>query len=277
MLKDHLMNEERILAISSGEVKKTATVEYDTGAPAKKGLYDPAIFKMTGFNTISEKGELVSAEHKYMDRFGHIVLAAPVVNRFAWYDLAETTGLTPGDLERVVYFSKYLMVDPGDSGTEKGQVFSEKEVLEMRQDKKRFRAMMGAEAVLRLLGKESPNAAMIMTVLPVAPVSIRPMFLVEGTGKYAVSDLNDLYRKVLNRNSRISALNKIDAPEIIMRNEKRMLQEAVDALFMNGRRGRPVTDADGRPYVSIADYLEKKNEDPHRADLILKSACIDLS
>ena len=232
---------------------------------------------------------------------GHIELAAPVAH--IWYfkgipsRIALMLDVSPRNLEKVVYFASYIVVDKGTSGLEKCQVLTEKEYHEAEEKygKGSFKAQMGAEALKKLLEeidldklsasikKDIEKASeqkrskyikrldtvesfrisgnrpewMIMGVVPVIPPELRPMVQLDG-GRFATSDLNDLYRRVINRNNRLKRLLELGAPEIIVRNEKRMLQESVDALIDNGRRGRPVTGAGNRPLKSLSDMLKGK-------------------
>ena len=204
--------------------------------------------------------------------------------------------ISPRRLEEVLYFAKYIVTDPGNTVLEKGQLLSEKEYADMREKyEDDFKAGMGAEAIKDLLVEldleklskelkdELENTAgqkrvrilkrlevveafrlsgnrpewMILDVVPVIPPDIRPMVQLDG-GRFATSDLNDLYRRVINRNNRLKRLLELNAPDIIVRNEKRMLQEAVDALIDNGRRGRPVTGPNNRPLKSLSDMLKGK-------------------
>ena len=234
------------------------------------------------------------------ERMGHIELVAPVSHIWYFKGIPSRMGLildlSPRDLEKVLYFAKYIVTDPGDTELTKMQILSEKEYLDMREKyEDDFKAGMGAEAIKELLCeidveqlskelreelmdasgqkktrilkrlevaeafKQSGNRPewMIMDVLPVIPPDIRPMVQLDG-GRFATSDLNDLYRRVINRNNRLKRLLELSAPEIIIRNEKRMLQEAVDALIDNGRRGRPVTGPNNRALKSLSDMLKGK-------------------
>ena len=231
---------------------------------------------------------------------GHIQLAAPVSHIWYFKGIPSRMGLildiSPRRLEEVLYFAKYIVIDPGSTILEKGQLLSEKEYADMREKyEDDFKAGMGAEAVKELLKdldleelsvelKQQLNDAtgqkkirilkrlecveafrlsgnkpewMILDVIPVIPPDIRPMVQLDG-GRFASSDLNDLYRRVINRNNRLQRLLELKAPDIIVRNEKRMLQEAVDALIDNGRRGRPVTGPNNRPLKSLSDMLKGK-------------------
>ena len=232
---------------------------------------------------------------------GHIELAAPVAH--IWYfkgipsRIALMLDISPRNLEKVIYFASYVVIDKGTTNLEKCQVLNEKEYHEAEEKYGRgsFKAKMGAEAIRELLEqvdieklseeikKELETASeqrkgklvkrldtveafrisgnrpewMVMNVVPVIPPELRPMVQLDG-GRFATSDLNDLYRRVINRNNRLKRLLELGAPEIIVRNEKRMLQESVDALIDNGRRGRPVTGAGNRPLKSLSDLLKGK-------------------
>ena len=224
------------------------------------------------------------------ERMGHIELAAPVAH--IWYfkgipsRIAVMLDISPRNLEKVIYFASYVVTDKGNTGLEKCQVLTEKEYHEAEEKygKGSFKAKMGAEALRELLEqvdldelsaellkelekrldtveafRQSGNRPewMIMNVVPVIPPDLRPMVQLDG-GRFATSDLNDLYRRVINRNNRLKRLLELGAPEIIVRNEKRMLQESVDALIDNGRRGKPVTGAGNRPLKSLSDMLKGK-------------------
>ena len=235
------------------------------------------------------------------ERMGHIELSAPISH--IWYfkgipsRMGLILGLTPRDLEKVLYFAAYIVLDAGESSLEKKTVLTEREYQDAvdKFGKNSFRVGMGAEAIKELLDaidldaegdelkealkdstgqkrakiikrlevveafRESGNKPewMIMTVVPVIPPDLRPMVQLDG-GRFATSDLNDLYRRIINRNNRLKRLLELGAPDIIVRNEKRMLQEAVDALNDNGRRGRPVTGPGNRALKSLSDMLKGK-------------------
>ena len=231
---------------------------------------------------------------------GSIELAAPVSHIWYFKGIPSRMGLildiSPKMLEQVLYFSQYIVTDPGSTPLMYKQLLSEKQYRDMREKyEDDFEAMMGAEAIKKLLmdidleklsveiRDEMENATgqkrikilkrldvvesfrqsgnrpewMILDVLPVIPPDLRPMVQLDG-GRFATSDLNDLYRRVINRNNRLKRLQELSAPDIIIRNEKRMLQEAVDALIENGRRGRPVTGPNNRPLKSLSDMLKGK-------------------
>ena len=315
-LKIGIASDEKIREWSKGEVKKPETINYRTLKPEKDGLFCEKIFGPTKdwechcgkYKRVRYKGivcdrcgvEVTKAKVR-RERMGHIELAAPVAH--IWYfkgipsRIALMLDVSPRNLEKVVYFASYIVVDKGTSGLEKCQVLTEKEYHEAEEKygKGSFKAQMGAEALKKLLEeidldklsasikKDIEKASeqkrskyikrldtvesfrisgnrpewMIMGVVPVIPPELRPMVQLDG-GRFATSDLNDLYRRVINRNNRLKRLLELGAPEIIVRNEKRMLQESVDALIDNGRRGRPVTGAGNRPLKSLSDMLKGK-------------------
>ena len=311
-----IASDEKVREWSKGEVKKPETINYRTLKPEKDGLFCERIFGPTKdwechcgkYKRVRYKGivcdrcgvEVTKAKVR-RERMGHIELAAPVAH--IWYfkgipsRIALMLDISPRNLERVIYFASYIVVDKGSSGLEKCQILSEKEYHEAEEKYGRgsFKAKMGAEALRTLLEeidldklsaqiKEELEKAseqkkvklvkrldtvesfrisgnrpewMIMQVVPVIPPELRPMVQLDG-GRFATSDLNDLYRRVINRNNRLKRLLELGAPEIIVRNEKRMLQESVDALIDNGRRGRPVTGAGNRALKSLSDMLKGK-------------------
>jgi DNA-directed RNA polymerase subunit beta' len=311
-----LASPEKIREWSHGEVKKPETINYRTLKPERDGLFCERIFGPTRdwechcgkYKRIRFKGivcdkcgvEVTRAKVR-RERMGHIELAAPVSH--IWYfkgspsRLALMINISPSDLEKVLYFAAYIVIDPGRTDLIKTQTLSEKEYREHveKYGEDAFRAGMGAEAIKELLSEidvdiladelreeaESTHGQkkirilkrlevveafrtsgnkptwMIMDVIPVIPPEIRPMVQLDG-GRFATSDLNDLYRRVINRNNRLKRLLDLGAPDIIVRNEKRMLQEAVDALIDNGRRGRPVTGPGNRPLKSLSDMLKGK-------------------
>ncbi len=315
-LKIGIASDEKIREWSKGEVKKPETINYRTLKPEKDGLFCERIFGPTKdwechcgkYKRVRYKGivcdrcgvEVTKAKVR-RERMGHIELAAPVAH--IWYfkgipsRIALMLDISPRNLEKIIYFASYVVVDKGTSGLEKCQVLNEKEYHEAveKYGSGSFRARMGAEALRELLEqvdleklsaqikKELQNASeqkrvklvkrldtveafrisgnrpewMVMNVVPVIPPELRPMVQLDG-GRFATSDLNDLYRRVINRNNRLKRLLELGAPEIIVRNEKRMLQESVDALIDNGRRGRPVTGAGNRPLKSLSDLLKGK-------------------
>ena len=311
-----LASPEKIREWSHGEVKKPETINYSTLKPEPDGLFCERIFGPTRdwechcgkYKRIRFKGivcdrcgvEVTRAKVR-RERMGHIELAAPVSH--IWYfkgspsRLALMVNISPSDLEKVLYFAAYIVIDPGKTDLVKTQILNEREYREHEEKfgEGSFRAAMGAEAIKELLKeidvealatelREEADATqgqkkiriikrlevvesfrhsgnkpewMIMDVVPVIPPEIRPMVQLDG-GRFATSDLNDLYRRVINRNNRLKRLLELGAPDIIVRNEKRMLQEAVDALIDNGRRGRPVTGPGNRPLKSLSDMLKGK-------------------
>lgn len=311
-----LASPEKILEWSRGEVKKPETINYRTLKPERDGLFCEKIFGPTKdwechcgkYKKIRYKGIVcdrcgveVTKSKVRRERMGHIKLAAPVSHIWYFRGIPSRMGLildmSPRNLEKVLYFAAYIVIDPGISRFTPRQVISEREYRDAIDEfgKNGFRAKMGAEAIKELLSaidvdqmakdlreeyrsasgqkkvriikrlevvesfKKSGNRPewMILDVLPVLPPELRPMVQLDG-GRFATSDLNDLYRRVINRNNRLNKLLQLGAPEIIVRNEKRMLQEAVDALIDNGRRGRPVTGASNRPLKSLSDMLKGK-------------------
>ena len=315
-IKIGLASPDLIREWSHGEVKKPETINYRTLKPEKEGLFCEKIFGPTKdwechcgkYKKIRFKGKVcercgveITKAKVRRERMGHIELAAPVSHIWYFKGTPSRMGLmldiSHRDLEKVLYFAKYIVVDPGDTPLEKKQILSEKDYEEMveRYDRDSFRACMGAEAIQELLSeidvdklcdelhaeletaagqkkirilkrlevceafKNSGNRPewMILNVIPVIPPDIRPMVQLDG-GRFATSDLNDLYRRVINRNNRLQKLLELGAPVIIVNNEKRMLQEAVDALIDNGRRGRPVTGPNNRALKSLSDMLKGK-------------------
>lgn len=305
-----------ILARSYGEVKKPETINYRTFKPERDGLFCAKIFgpvkdyeclcgkykRLKHRGVICEKcGVEVALAKVRRERMGHIDLASPVAHIWFLKSLPSRIGLlldmTLRDIERVLYFEAYVVVDPGMTPLEKGQLLSEEAFLEAQQQYgDEFDAKMGAEAIQALLKQLNLKAEaerireelpttnsetrskkltkrlklieafldsgnkpdwMILTVLPVLPPDLRPLVPLDG-GRFATSDLNDLYRRVINRNNRLKRLLDLSAPDIIVRNEKRMLQEAVDALLDNGRRGRAITGSNKRPLKSLADMIKGK-------------------
>jgi len=306
---------EKIREWSHGEVTKPETINYRTLKPEPDGLFCEKIFgpqkdwecHCGKYKRIRFKGKVcekcgveITRAKVRRERMGHIELAAPVSHIWYFKGIPSRIGLmldiSPRLLERVLYFSRYIVIDPGDTPLEKMQVLDEKEYqdnIERYEDS--FRAGMGAEAIKELLAEIDVQALynelseelegatgqkklrlakrievveaflrsgnhpewMILDVVPVIPPDIRPMVQLDG-GRFATSDLNDLYRRVINRNNRLKKLLELGAPEIIVRNEKRMLQEAVDALIDNGRRGRPVTGPSNRALKSLSDMLKGK-------------------
>ncbi len=311
-----LASPEKIHSWSYGEVKKPETINYRTQKPERDGLFCAKIFgpvkdyeclcgkykRLKNRGVICEKcGVEVTLAKVRRERMGHIDLASPVAHIWFLKSLPSRMGMVLDiplrDIERVLYFEAYIVVDPGLSTLERGQLLSEEDFIaattEFGDD---FVAMMGAEAIGELLRtididqeverlrtelRETSSEAkikkfakrlkvlegfqrsgikpewMIMTVLPVLPPDLRPLVALDG-GRFATSDLNDLYRRVINRNNRLKRLLEIKAPDIIVRNEKRMLQEAVDSLLDNGRRGKAMTGANKRPLKSLADMIKGK-------------------
>ncbi len=315
-IKIGLASPDQIRAWSYGEVKKPETINYRTLKPEREGLFCERIFGPTKdwechcgkYKRIRFKGKIcdrcgveVTRSKVRRERMGHIELAAPVSH--IWYfkgipsRIALMLDISPKVLENVLYFSQYIVTDPGDCrDLAKYQCLSETEYNDMREKyEDDFEAGMGAESIKKLLAEidldklsaqlhEDLEAAtgqkrirllkrldvvesfrlsgnrpewMILDVVPVIPPDIRPMVQLDG-GRFATSDLNDLYRRVINRNNRLKKLLELNAPEIIIRNEKRMLQESVDALIDNGRRGRPVTGPNNRALKSLSDMLKGK-------------------
>ena len=315
-IKIGLASPDQIREWSYGEVKKPETINYRTLKPERDGLFCEKIFGPTKdwechcgkYKRIRYKGKVcercgveITKNKVRRERMGHIELAAPVSHIWYFKGTPSRMGLmldiSHRDLEKVLYFAKYIVIDPGDTPLEKYQILSDKEYDDMvlRYDADSFKAGMGAEAIQTLLSEidvdamceslkaELEDAAgqkkirllkrlevaeafrssgnrpewMILDAIPVIPPDIRPMVQLDG-GRFATSDLNDLYRRVINRNNRLQKLLELGAPEIIIRNEKRMLQEAVDALIDNGRRGRPVTGPNNRALKSLSDMLKGK-------------------
>ena len=308
---------EKISSWSFGEIKKPETINYRTFKPERDGLFCARIFgpikdyeclcgkykRMKYKGVICEKcGVEVTLSKVRRERMGHIDLAAPVAHIWFMKSLPSRIGLlldmTLKDLERVLYFESYIVVEPGLTALKPLQLLSEEEYLEAQElyGEDTFTGGIGAEAIRELLKdldleklrddlrveiKESKSELkpkklakrlkvveafidssnrpewMIMTVIPVIPPELRPLVPLDG-GRFATSDLNDLYRRVINRNNRLKRLIELRAPDIIIRNEKRMLQESVDALFDNGRRGRVITGANKRPLKSLSDMLKGK-------------------
>ncbi|MCD6047445.1 MAG: rpoC [Gammaproteobacteria bacterium] len=315
-IKISLASPDIIHSRSYGEVKKPETINYRTLRPERDGLFDARIFgpikdyeclcgkykRMKHRGVICEKcGVEVTLSRVRRERMGHIELASPVAHIWFLKSLPSRIGMvldmTLRDIERVIYFEAFVVVDPGMTPLKKGQLLSDEAYLEaLEQYGDEFDAKMGAEAIRQLLSEldvkeeiqtirqelsetssegkvkklskrlklleafdESGNRPewMILTVLPVLPPDLRPLVPLDG-GRFATSDLNDLYRRVINRNNRLKRLLELNAPDIIIRNEKRMLQEAVDALLDNGRRGRAITGTNKRPLKSLADMIKGK-------------------
>jgi DNA-directed RNA polymerase subunit beta' len=301
---------------SHGEVKKPETINYRTFKPERDGLFCARIFgpvkdyeclcgkykRMKHRGVVCEKcGTEVTLAKVRRERMGHIELASPVAHIWFLKSLPSRIGLmldmTLRDIERVLYFESFIVIDPGMTTLERGQLLNDEQYYEALEEfGDEFDARMGAEAVKQLLEdidlqaevdalrEEIPQTNsetklkkfnkrlkileaflhsgnkpgdMVMTVLPVLPPDLRPLVPLDG-GRFATSDLNDLYRRVINRNNRLKRLLELNAPDIIVRNEKRMLQEAVDALLDNGRRGRAITGTNKRPLKSLADMIKGK-------------------
>ncbi len=314
-IKIGLASPERIRSWSHGEVTKPETINYRTLKPEQGGLFCERIFgpqkdwecHCGKYKRIRYKGKVcercgveVTRAKVRRERMGSIELAAPVSHIWYFKTIPSRMGLvldiTPKALEQVLYFSQYIVTDPGTTPLEKKQLLNEKQYRDMREKYENdFEAGMGAEAIKKLLceidldktcdelRKELEDATgqksirllkrlevleafrqsgnrpewMILDVIPVIPPDLRPMVQLDG-GRFATSDLNDLYRRVINRNNRLKRLLELHAPDIIVRNEKRMLQEAVDALIDNGRRGKPVTGPNNRALKSLSDMLKGK-------------------
>ncbi len=314
-IKIGLASPEQIRSWSYGEVTKPETINYRSLKPERDGLFCEKIFGPTKdwechcgkYKRIRYKGRIcdrcgveITRAKVRRERMGSIELAAPVSHIWYFKGIPSRMGLildiSPRLLEQVLYFSQYIVTDPGNTPLVKKQLLNEKQYREMEEKyEDDFEAMMGAEAIKKLLAEidldalsaeiheELENATgqkrvkilkrldvvesfrlsgnrpewMILDVVPVIPPDLRPMVQLDG-GRFATSDLNDLYRRVINRNNRLKRLLELGAPDIIVRNEKRMLQEAVDALIENGRRGRPVTGPSNRPLKSLSDMLKGK-------------------
>jgi DNA-directed RNA polymerase subunit beta' len=282
-MKIGLASPDKIRSWSYGEVKKPETINYRTLKPEKDGLFCERIFgpqkdwecHCGKYKRVRYKGvvcdrcgvEVTKAKVR-RERMGHLELAAPVSHIWYFKGIPSRMGLvldmSPRALEEVIYFAAYIVTDPGETALERKQLLSEKEYRSYREKfGQGFQAAMGAEAIRKLLfdidldGEVDTLKEMILDVLPVIPPELRPMVQLDG-GRFATSDLNDLYRRVINRNNRLKRLLDLGAPTIIVQNEKRMLQEAVDALIDNGRRGRPVTGPGNRPLKSLSHMLKGK-------------------
>ena len=316
-LKIAIASPEDIRSWSFGEIKKPETINYRTFKPEKDGLFCSRIFgpvkdyeclcgkykRMKFRGIICEKcGVEVTLSKVRRDRMGHIELAAPVSH--IWFmkslpsRIATLLDMTIKNLEKVLYFEQFIVVEPGLTDLKKGEIISEEQYIDYQDEygEDSFSAAIGAEAIEQMLlnidlendfkqlkieltetkselkkakitkrlkllesfitSKNKPEW-MILRVLPVIPPELRPLVPLDG-GRFATSDLNDLYRRVINRNNRLKRLIDLRAPDIIIRNEKRMLQESVDALFDNGRRGRVITSTNKRPLKSLSDMLKGK-------------------
>jgi len=315
-IKIALASPEKIRSWSYGEVKKPETINYRTFKPERDGLFCSKIFgptkdyeclcgkykRLKHRGVICEKcGVEVTLSKVRRERMGHIELASPVAHIWFLKSLPSRLGMVLDialrDIERVLYFEAYIVIDPGMTPLTRGQLLTEDDYLsKVEEYGDEFSAVMGAEAVRELLrtmdihteidklrrelGETGSEAKikkiakrlkvleafqksgikpewMILEVLPVLPPELRPLVPLDG-GRFATSDLNDLYRRVINRNNRLKRLLELKAPEIIVRNEKRMLQEAVDSLLDNGRRGKVMTGANKRPLKSLADMIKGK-------------------
>jgi DNA-directed RNA polymerase subunit beta' len=312
-----LASPEKIREWSHGEVKKPETINYRTFKPERDGLFCAKIFgpvkdyecncgkykRMKHRGIVCEKcGVEVIQSKVRRERLGHINLATPVAHIWFLKSLPSRIGnildITLKDLEKVLYCEAYIVIDPKDTGMNRGDLLSEERYMQLLEEygEDKFSAGMGGEAVLEMLKqvdvhalaellrtemraatseakrkklakrlkvveafRESGNRPewMMLTVIPVLPPDLRPLVPLDG-GRFATSDLNDLYRRVINRNNRLKRLLELNAPEIIIRNERRMLQEAVDALFDNGRRGKTITGPNKRPLKSLSDMLKGK-------------------
>ena len=316
-IKISIASPENIRSWSFGEIKKPETINYRTFKPEKDGLFCARIFgpvkdyeclcgkykRMKFRGIICEKcGVEVTLSKVRRDRMGHIELAAPVSH--IWFmkslpsRIATLLDMTIKNLEKVLYFEQFIVVEPGLTDLQKGEIISEDQYIDYQDQygEDSFSAAIGAEAIEQMLqnldleadreqlktdltetkselkktkivkrlklienfilSKNKPEW-MILRVLPVIPPELRPLVPLDG-GRFATSDLNDLYRRVINRNNRLKRLIDLRAPDIIIRNEKRMLQESVDALFDNGRRGRVITSTNKRPLKSLSDMLKGK-------------------
>ena len=316
-IKISLASPEKIKSWTYGEIKKPETINYRTFRPEKDGLFCARIFgpikdyeclcgkykRMKFRGIICEKcGVEVTKSNVRRERMGHINLATPVAHIWFLKSLPSRISLAIDmklkEVERVLYFENFIVIEPGLTGLKKNQLLSEEELIKYQDEHgdEAFTAGIGAEAILEILKsidleKERDNLVkninetkskvseersikrlklidsfiktgnkpewMILTVVPVIPPELRPLVPLDG-GRFATSDLNDLYRRVINRNNRLKRLMDLKAPDIIVRNEKRMLQESVDALFDNGRRGRVITGTGKRPLKSLAEMLKGK-------------------
>ncbi|WP_225721407.1 DNA-directed RNA polymerase subunit beta' [Candidatus Vallotiella sp. (ex Adelges kitamiensis)] len=315
VIKISLASPDKIRSWSFGEVKKPETINYRTFKPERDGLFCAKIFgpikdyeclcgkykRLKHRGVICEKcGVEVTLSKVRRERMGHIELASPVAHIWFLKSLPSRLGMvldmTLRDIERVLYFEAYVVIDPGMTSLKARQIMTEEDYYKAEEDGEEFRAEMGAEGIRELLRSIDINSQieqlraelkntgseakikkyakrlkvleafqrsgikpewMILEVLPVLPPELRPLVPLDG-GRFATSDLNDLYRRVINRNNRLKRLLELKAPEIIIRNEKRMLQEVVDSLLDNGRRGKAMTGANKRPLKSLADMIKGK-------------------
>jgi DNA-directed RNA polymerase subunit beta' len=307
---------EKIVGWSHGEVKKPETINYRTFKPEKDGLFCARIFgptkdwecncgkykRMKHRSVVCEKcGVEVIQSKVRRERLGHIKLASPASHVWFFKGLPSRIGnlldMTLRELERILYFESYVIIDVGDTPLKERELINEERLINYQEEYgSRFEVGIGAEAIKKLLQQldletlardlrlEMKKATsvqarkkvtkrlkvveaflnshnkpewMILDVIPVIPPELRPLVPLDG-GRFATSDLNDLYRRVINRNNRLKRLQEVKAPDVIIRNEKRMLQEAVDALFDNGRRGRVLRGANNRPLKSLSDMLKGK-------------------
>jgi DNA-directed RNA polymerase subunit beta' len=308
-IRIQLASPEMIRSWSFGEVKKPETINYRTFKPERDGLFCAKIFGpvkdyecLCGkYKRLKHRGVEVTQAKVRRERMGHIELASPTAHIWFLKSLPSRIGLmldmTLREIERVLYFEAFVVIEPGMTSMQRGQLLSDETYLEaIEKHGDEFDARMGAEAVHELLksmdlkaevvkvrediGNTSSETKikrlskrlkliesfidsgnhpewMVLTVLPVLPPDLRPLVPLDG-GRFATSDLNDLYRRVINRNNRLRRLLELNAPDIIVRNEKRMLQESVDALLDNGRRGRAITGTNKRPLKSLADMIKGK-------------------
>ena len=316
-IKITLASPEKIKSWTYGEIKKPETINYRTFRPEKDGLFCARIFgpikdyeclcgkykRMKFRGIICEKcGVEVTKSNVRRERMGHINLATPVAHIWFLKSLPSRISLAVDmklkEVERVLYFENFIVIEPGLTGLQKNQLLNEEELAKYQDEfgEESFEASIGAEAILSILKsmdlelerkilistiKETKSKVneersikrlkliesfietgqkpewMILTIIPVIPPELRPLVPLDG-GRFATSDLNDLYRRVINRNNRLKRLMDLKAPDIIVRNEKRMLQESVDALFDNGRRGRVITGTGKRPLKSLAEMLKGK-------------------
>ncbi len=316
-IKINIASPEQIRSWSFGEVTKPETINYRTFKPEKEGLFCARIFgpvkdfeclcgkykRMKYRGVTCEKcGVEVTTSRVRRERMGHVELATPIAH--IWFlkslpsRISTLLDVTMKDLEKILYFENYVVIEPGISPLQKGDLLSEDAYIKAQDEhgEDSFVAMIGAEVVQRMLsgldleslkselkaelaetssetkkkkfikrlkliedflGSGNKPEWMVMNVLPIIPPEIRPLVMLDG-GRFATSDLNELYRRVINRNNRLKRLLELKAPDIIIRNEKRMLQEAVDALFDNGRRGKIVKNANKRPFKSLSDMLKGK-------------------
>jgi DNA-directed RNA polymerase subunit beta' len=299
-LNIRIASPEEILQKSRGEIKKPETINYRTFKPEKGGLFCEKVFGPTRdwecacgkFKKIKNKGIVcdrcgveVTLSKVRRERMAHIELAVPVVH--IWFfktmpsRIGNMLGMSTADLERVIYYEEFVVIDPGSTDLQKKQILNESELKEAQEKwgSDGFKYKMGGEAIADLLKTKSMQARMklakrlkivegfatstnnpewmVLKHVPVIPPDLRPLVPLDG-GRFATSDLNDLYRRVINRNNRLKSILKLKTPDVIIRNEKRMLQEAVDALFDNGRHGTLVMGAGNRPLKALSEMLKGK-------------------